>query len=201
MKSATYYLKTTGLYLVSILLFISVVQSAALAQMSNLTKGDLVRIYAPGIQGKSIIGTVYEVSTSAMLVSAEDSSFTIPFASINKLDISKGKKRNAGKGALIGAGLVGLTGGIIGAASYKECNEEGFLACIGYVDKTSLTVVGVLLGTLTGSAVGAIIGSTVESHKWDRIPLKLSAVVAPNHDQALSLNPTISVRLSLKRKP
>jgi len=93
---------------------------------------------------------------------------------IHRLEIRSGRKRNPGKGALIGAG-VGLGLGLLGAAALDDCalgRNWWFELCEGDED------VLVLGSTAAGAAWGALVGLLITSERWVTVPatsLELSA--------------------------
>jgi hypothetical protein len=77
-----------------------------------------------------------------------------------KLEVSRGMKGNAGKGALIGAG-VGLVGGIVAGIVFRS--ED---------DAYGLEYLAISLSTWAGAtAVGAITGAFIKTEKWQELPI------------------------------
>jgi hypothetical protein len=84
----------------------------------------------------------------------------LELSELSKLEVSRGMKGNAGKGALIGAG-VGLVGGIVGAVlSDFESDAYGLGA---------LSIVA--FSSLGGMALGAITGAFIKTEKWQELPI------------------------------
>jgi len=79
-----------------------------------------------------------------------------------KLEVSRGMKGNAGKGALIGAG-VGLVGGIVVAAlsGYDDETDELGLARWAIV----------MYSTMGATAIGAVTGAFIKTEKWQELPI------------------------------
>lgn len=74
----------TGLLLVS--------QSTSFAQINKLNAGDRVKVKAPTMNNEILIGTVAELSSSAIRIKSKQSDFTIPLGSIENLYVHKGEK-------------------------------------------------------------------------------------------------------------
>jgi hypothetical protein len=87
-------------------------------------------------------------------------------ASLARFEISKGKHRQTGKGAWIGAAVGAVVGVVLGAATYEECN--GCLTPDPGLGGSAL-IGGGLLGLL-GAGIGAITGSQITAERWAPLP-------------------------------
>ncbi|MDR8390880.1 hypothetical protein NC796_07015 [Aliifodinibius sp. S!AR15-10] len=173
------------------------------AQIQGVAKGDRVKIDAPSMSDRRIIGTVLDNSGSVTILAVRnDSTYYIPNSSIRKLSVSAGKKRKPLKGALLGAGSGGLLLGIIAAATNpdpKPCEGELFCGSFELTDGEAF-VFGAVLGILAGGAVGAITGALVETEKWVRVPLGFSMGIQPSvYQDKFALHPTVSIQFSLSK--
>lgn len=92
---------------------------------------------------------------------------SIDRANIRELEISSGRKRNAGKGALFGSGI-GLGVGILAAASAGDCtmgtSRYWFDPCDG---QEGVLILG---SVAAGAALGALIGSLITTERWVAVP-------------------------------
>jgi hypothetical protein len=93
---------------------------------------------------------------------------TIPFSSVRKLEVSRGLKSNAGKGAgiglLVGAGVGAVLGTVVAAARWDRADcARG---------RCRWPLVGI--GALGVGAVGTLIGLTAagSSDRWEEVPLE-----------------------------
>lgn len=164
------------------------------AQVVGLKKGDRVKLDAPTINSHRLVGNVTELSPSAVVLMTKYSAYVIPYASIEKLAISTGKRSRIGKGILWGALIGGTMGMSIGAVSYKKtcdsnCWFEGF-------DKIEAVAEGFVIGSVSGLVIGAIIG-TKKRDRWESIPVRLTMASGLKRSQKISMKPTITVRIPL----
>ena len=169
-----YHVKRAGRYIISGLLFMVLFQSAAMAQISGLYTGDKVRIYAPDIYSETFRGTIYGINTAEIILDFEGGLHIFPLTSIERLDVSYGKKRRTGRGALIGLPAGALVFGLISASSYEACDEDVWLDCAFEFSKRDLFYMGAIVGSLIGVVAGTAIGSIIKTDVWERLPLDIS---------------------------
>ncbi len=167
-----------------------ILPSETFAQTDGVKNGDRVKILASAINEKPIKGTVVEISSSVLAIKTKNSTFFIPYSAVNRLAISKGRKRAVGRGALTGMGLGGLTG----AASYSECTDEGFMSCMF---RSSSRGNAFLRGVLIGGLLGGITGIFIKIDRWERLPVKVSMSASPLYKEDFSVNPTLSLRIPI----
>jgi len=177
-------------------------QSAAMAQISSLNTGDKVRIFAPDVYTSAIKGTIYSTNTTDVTLDSGDYIYTIPLSSIERLDISLGKKRNTGKGALIGLSSGALLGSLIGLATYEDCNSDEFMGCFLHFSKGESALIGAASGGFVGLIIGTVSGYSIKTDKWERIPVFVSMNFQSVPAQKLSLSqvPVVSLKFSLSEK-
>lgn len=134
-----------------------------LAQGSpELVPGARVRVSALTVPYGKMIGTVISLTADTLVIENENLlySIAVPISSVSKLEVSRGQKSAAGKGAGIGF----VVGAVIGAAIGVGLGANpGFCAmdelengdtCIGEVAPLGAVGLG-LLGAGIGAAVGA----------------------------------------------
>jgi len=121
-----------------------------------------VRVWAPGIAKFRIAGTVDRATPDTLVVrgftrARKDTIWTIPAASITRLQIANGTHGNA----LTGLGLGLLGGGAAGAGiGALACGNDSFFGSGGCA-----IILGVF-GAGVGSVVGVIAGALSHSVRW-----------------------------------
>jgi hypothetical protein len=85
-------------------------------------------------------------------------------ASVRGLEVSAGRKRRTGRGALIGVAS-GAAGGILGALGFCRggCGDLSGLLVMAFGG----------IGAGGGLIVGAIVGSQIRSERWESVPVSV----------------------------
>lgn len=129
---------------------------------------------------KSVVGRLIEVVQDSFVVGVGRSGsnvFKLPLSSFTDFELNLGRRRNAGKGFLIGAGLWFFGGAILGAAKYDSQN---------FTPDTTGTVPILMTVTLI---VGTTIGFFIKTDKWvewDKLsPPRLDLAVATAQNRGL----------------
>ena len=123
-----------------------------------------VRVIAPPFLSGPTIATVTARGPAFLVLDIPArGSLSIPLGSIQRLDISRGRKTRTGTGALVGL-LVGTAATAVFLAGF--CSDPDTLC---QTDEVGLAFV-LIAGPPT--LVGALIGAAVRSEDWDRISLQ-----------------------------
>jgi hypothetical protein len=153
-------------------------------------RGDRVRIYASqtadGRYGRFAGSVVRSDSDSLVLRTADAVRVAAPWPSIIRLEVSRGRKSHGGRGAAFGA-LIGIPlGAVVGLAAYEECVPRGGswdFSCLFDWGSEYSAFGGALVGGLGGVVVGALIGATIETDRWQEVPLdQLRVSFGPQRD-------------------
>ncbi|HKK44817.1 MAG TPA: hypothetical protein VJ964_04810 [Balneolaceae bacterium] len=108
-------------------------------------------------------------------------------------------KYHAGEGLIIGIIGGGLVGGVIGLASYKECDEQGLFACIGQPTSPGESFgLSAVIGGAIGGVLGLLIGSSIKTERRPHQAVNVSIMPSAN-TRKLTFSPTLKVRLPIGR--
>ncbi len=159
-------------------------------QDAPVAPGARVRVSAPSIVNKRLVGTVVALKVDTLVVDAKGrrGPLALPLAFVTGLEVSRGRKSNVGKGAGLGF-LAGAFGGaILGLVTYEECT--GFCPVDPGAGGTAL-ILAVVLGGV-GAGLGAVIGAVIPSERWETVPLDRIRVGLIRHER-LGLTVSASV--------
>lgn len=140
------------------------------------------------MRGQPLVGTLVASRGNTIELKAEGSHqfFTVPLTSVEKLEISRGRKRgsSAGRGALTGIFIGGLSGALLGLASGDDPPEQWF--AFSAEEKALMGALG--LGS-TGGLVGALLGYLAAGENWVEVPRESMRLdVAPLHGTGVGLS-------------
>ena len=181
-----------AVYIYGFLLLILFKPFEAFAQVEGVEIGERVRITAPTVQPGKIKGTVASFTASTMTLSLRDTTLLIPYASIQKAEVMNGRKRNIGKGALIGAASGAVALGIVSAATNKPCGDGDW--CFFEMSNAEAFGFGALIGALGGAVNGAIIGTFIKTDRWEEVPVRISVAVIPSSGDYHTVGPKLVFR-------
>jgi hypothetical protein len=131
------------------------------AQEPSIEPGARVRIKASSVFPQPIVGTLESVHDSTLVFrSGQTAPLEIRFSQIERLEVSQGKKSNAGTGALVG-GLIGTAVGAVVGLVFAQGTDmpEGLPVMIGAA------------GAGSGVLLGALVGASDQSDRWVEVPL------------------------------
>lgn len=143
----------------------------------DLIPGTRVRVTAPALAPKPLVGTIKKLSDDAidLAVKGRDDVISVPRASVIRLEVSRG--RNRGKGALIGGAALATVGIVWGAVGCHGSEFPPWLCA---------TILGVP-GLVVGAGVGALVGS---GEHWNELPsdrFRVTLAPTPGRGVALSM--------------
>ena len=169
--------------LVAILAFVplaSTAQETPTAQVP-LRPGERVRVtghfcqpfYSNCVKGspQQYVGTFVTWNADALFMESNGDTLTVPQDSITTLEVSMGRRSQAG----VGAGIGGLTGAVIGAT-------VSLATCDGFFPPHVCALVGGLVFGAGGALVGVIVGANKKTERWVSVPLnRLRVSFGPLH--------------------
>ena len=115
-----------------------------------------------------LTGKVLEIDGAALVLARGRAGvLRVPLASLDRLEVARGRRHRAGMGAAIGFVPGALFAGTV--AWYISCTEQVRCGPVGPI------LVGGLLGGAATGALGALAGLAIRSDRWQAIPLGESA--------------------------
>ncbi len=178
------------LILTSALLFL--IPPGTAAQVTGLEKGDKIRVTAPEQLTHRTTGVITDISRDSLRFMHRDSLFQISLSKIQKLEFSTGKKRSAGRGALIGAGSLGLALGLIFMSTDENCSSDEEW-CIDLFSRSDSFKIGLVSGALLGGASGAIVGHFILRDRWEKVEFEPVALISASNRSI----PAIGIRVQM----
>jgi hypothetical protein len=149
------------------------------AQAQSLTAGTRVRVATA--EGRQI-GYIERVTADSLVFAHPGQGRTaVAWSEAGRTEYSLGRVGNPGRGALIGAGVLGA----LTAVSFALNSED----LQGY--DSSYYVSGVTVGALFGAGVGALAGLAWRTERWATLPVGPGRASAPE----IGLGLTVTVRL------
>lgn len=156
--------------IVAIAALACVASSTALAQATPAVHpGDRVRVRSTVAPARARTGQVGAIDADTLLLQGVDgvgATTAIPLASIERLEVSRGRHSKWQTGLGIGFAVGAVTGAIVGAASH---NENDFL----FTSEMSAAA-GALVFAPIGAVLGAVVGSLTRPERWKTVPLTRS---------------------------
>ncbi len=159
--------------------------SALPAESRTLTVGNRVRVTTPGAGTEPLIGTVVGIEPDGVLVrgASGGSAVRVPAAKATTIEVSGGKRSQAGRGAMLGAAVGVMPGLLMTFGDYNT--DDGSPGAVA------------VLGAAGGAALGAAIGWAIKSERWWPAEMPVTAGIAP-----LRGGVTFSLRVAWgKRQP
>jgi hypothetical protein len=150
--------------------------AAAAQAFPQLQPGTRVRIRAPNLVDGLLTGKIASRSADSVVVAGEaGEEFTVPFAAMSELNVSRGVSHARGglTGAIWGAGI-GLGFGLVFAVPNSQ---HGSQSNYGLGPPTAAE--GVLLGVGGGAVIGFSLGALGGSEQWERLRIPASIAVIP----------------------
>lgn len=142
-----------------------------------LREGDQVRSRALGVQGQ-----VRRIDAQVIVLlpgAGQADSLVLPRAELRDLEVSRGQRRNTGKGIAMGVGGLGLGLALLSAATWEPCS--GWL-CFGPSSAGEAAMWGFAAGAIGGAVVGGAIGALTRTPRWERAELTATGFLGPRQD-------------------
>jgi hypothetical protein len=140
---------------------------------AGIDVGKRVRVTTPGVPGRDrYAGRVVAVGPDSLTLQRDGAPAptAIPFTSITKVEVSRGRRPNGWRGAALG--LVGgaAAGAVVGLITYKKQRGECYFLAPCTPDYRPAEGIdpggGAILGATGGLIVGTIAGRFIRTEKW-----------------------------------
>lgn len=139
-------------------------ESKLFAQLDSLSQGNLIRITAPKYFYHPITCTFDMMKSDSIFFKMNSRTSAIPIQYLQKVELSKGKKRYTVTGVIAGSVFGGLILGV--SMNAAEQNAEGY----GKAGQPGFWG-GFAVGALIGGGIGALIGHKIQSDRWKEIAI------------------------------
>ena len=128
--------------------------------------GFRVRITVGKPSQHRLVGTLVSADADSLRFTTDTSDVVaVPTASVSRFERSRGRRSNAGRGALIGGLSLGAAGLIIGIGAATENNTSSF--DVGAED----VALGTLILGAAGAGLGALIGAASKGEQWEPLAI------------------------------
>jgi hypothetical protein len=160
----------TFAFLIAAMIFAAPVKLGA-QENRSIEPRDRVRITLKR-DHSAFVGTIQTVEGNALVIQRKALGLrTVAFRDIAKLEVSRGERTGALKGAAAGFVIFGLAGAI----AWGAVCEADFGISTSTSSQEPCTGEAALVGLGTGAAgalLGAVIGSFIRTDRWDETPLE-----------------------------
>lgn len=157
-----------------------------------LEPGTRVRVTVPEMGLRGYVAAVEGVTADSLVLSTGGALQKYPLAAVTRLDVSRGSRRNWGRGAAIGAASFGAIGVVLGVAYTVSCRNSPSIGCFDTPEMGIPLMGGLLAGA--GALVGAVVGGSSRSERWEEVPLdRLRVSVVPQRGGGFGV--MVSLRL------
>jgi len=149
----------------------------------RLPAGARVRVFAAGQGGIEAYLSRHDDASVTIAFPGEGplappTEMAVPTASIERMEMSLGKKRHGWLGAAIGTLVFGLTGFSDPIDTSASCNSSSSAPCS--------RAEAVVIAALAGAAMGGVVGHFVQTERWTPVALDALAPLPPSTSEIRS---------------
>jgi len=143
--------------------------------------GARVRLEVTG-EARPITGTLAgQDGGNLLLIGTAGDTARIASTAIPSLEVSRGRRSNALRGAAVGALVGGISGAVLGVAAMSD--DGGFLDF-----GAEMIPIGMAGGALIGGTAGLLIGALSHSEQWERSTPPAIVIGPSSHGLRLAAN-------------
>lgn len=131
-----------------------------------LEPGARVRLtQSSGARHQGILQTIEP--DSARLTGTRGQSVAVSLASVERVEVSRGRQRQFWRNFGLTTMASAVAGGGIGAATWTPCEEDGWFSCMFVPESRSQAMLaGAVVGGLVGIPIGVVVGAAVRQEQW-----------------------------------
>jgi hypothetical protein len=133
----------------------------------QLARGSRVRLHLTAPEARVLRGMLIGATTDSLRLLPDHGRDTtaLSTASVAQVDLSVGRRAQAGKGALLGMGIGAGLGLVLGVAAAAE-------GCSGFCTETGPEDIGAVMLVLggVGAGIGALVGGATHTDRWVQTP-------------------------------
>jgi len=134
--------------------------------------GDRIRYRIHGAEGRRV-GEVLELGPDSILVQSAGGPVRVPTASLDNLDVFRGRRSLAREGAIVGFVPGALFGAALGALA--ACMDQGNCSGAG-----GPVILGGFMGGAVTAGAGALVGLCFKKDRWERAsPRRVRVALVP----------------------
>jgi hypothetical protein len=163
-------------------------------QEPPVTPGDRVRVSWLG--DAPLVSTVLALRADTLVLDVEGrvAPLELPLALVKKVEVRRGQKSNAGRGARTGGLLGAMFGLLVGVVAWTGCDsDDSSDSCESAVEGIGVVAIGVGIFGGVGAGVGAIIGALSTSDRWEEVPMdRLRVSLVPQHRGGLAVSVSVA---------
>ena len=167
---------------------VEALKNARQAMQRIMTHNAKVRLKAPSLTKKRIVGEVVKMTQDTLLIREGRTFLEVPMSSISNFEVSFGQRRNAFKGFMIGFGLGYAV--LVTAAAIADSNDEVILSN-EYLGDFGVFVAAMAFPPIV--VLSTLIGAKIKSEKWVEVsPQRLNLSIAPTLDKGFRAALTVN---------
>jgi len=144
-----------------------------------LPPGQRIRVVSKEPGGQGLTGRLLAIDDETLLVKVlgRAEPLRLRRSSVERLEVSRGRRSHAGTGALIGGVSLGIP--FVALAAVVASAAPG-----GHCESGCVILGGFVFGATIGAPIGALIGSAFGSERWERVPVSVAVAPQPRGGRA-----------------
>jgi len=194
-------MKRITILLFGALLTLGLVFDTIAQEKTKFSPGTRIRVWTAKFSGKRMTGTVLSSvgDTITLTVKGQTNPLMVPVTSINRLEVTKGKKSKIVTGAVVGLFAGASLGAIVGYFGTCSTDQQRQTCELdGSVGETKAATAVISAGVLGGLGLllGTVIGVAIKVDRWEEVPLnQIGTGPRPQNKSGLVLSVSYNFKL------